>query len=78
MEDYVDRHARLGLQVLISEIWYYGVEYEPAYVDLCVRRWQTYTGRDAVLLGNGRCFSELLGQKRGPRAAPSFLKETVR
>ena len=56
----------------------YGVEYEPAYVDLCVRRWQTYTGRDAVLLGNGRCFSELLGQKRGPRAAPSFLKETVR
>ena len=27
----------------------YGLEYDPNYVDVIVRRWQAYTGRDAVL-----------------------------
>ena len=27
----------------------YGVEYEPKYVDLAIRRWQQMTGKDAVL-----------------------------
>ncbi len=29
------------------------IEYEPAYVDIAVRRWQAMTGRDAVLVATG-------------------------
>jgi DNA modification methylase len=32
----------------------YGIEIEPRYVDATIRRWQTYSRRDAVLQGNGR------------------------
>ncbi|MBL4575416.1 MAG: site-specific DNA-methyltransferase [Opitutaceae bacterium] len=28
----------------------YGIEYEPNYVDVAIRRWQEFTGKDAVLL----------------------------
>jgi hypothetical protein len=34
----------------------YGLEIEPKYVDLIVRRWQDYTGRPATLEGDGRSF----------------------
>ena len=37
----------------------YGVELNPAYVDVAVQRWQTYTGGNAVLAGDGRSFSEV-------------------
>ena len=38
---------------------HYGIEFEPAYVDLIIRRWQEFTGQDAVLDGDGRTFNEL-------------------
>lgn len=28
----------------------YGVEYEPVYVDVAIRRWQQFTGKDAILV----------------------------
>jgi DNA modification methylase len=37
----------------------YGLELNPLYVDAAVRRWQAYTGRDAVLKSIGRTFNEL-------------------
>jgi DNA modification methylase len=37
----------------------YGLELDPLYVDAAVRRWQAYTGRDAVLESIGRTFNEL-------------------
>ncbi|WP_335645495.1 DNA methyltransferase [Methylobacterium durans] len=37
----------------------YGLEYEPAYVDVAIRRWQTFTGRDAVLEADGRTYAEV-------------------
>lgn len=36
-----------------------GVEIDPAYVDLAIRRWQTATGRDAVHVESGRTFEEM-------------------
>ncbi|HEY8609746.1 MAG TPA: DNA methyltransferase [Roseomonas sp.] len=36
-----------------------GVELDPAYVDVVVRRWQAFTGRDAVLADCERSFAEV-------------------
>jgi DNA modification methylase len=36
-----------------------GLELDPRYVDVVVGRWQSLTGRDAVLDGDGRSFAEL-------------------
>jgi len=40
------------------------LEIEPLYVDVMVRRWQQYTGRNAILESNGQTFGQLL-EKRG-------------
>jgi hypothetical protein len=37
----------------------YGVELNPAYVDVAVQRWQQFAGREAVLEGDGRTFDEI-------------------
>ena len=37
----------------------YGIELDPAYVDVAVRRWQTYTGKSAVLAATGQTFEEV-------------------
>ena len=47
----------------------FGVEYEPGYIDVAIRRWQQFTGKDAVLLhrdviddvgdAEGKTFDEL-------------------
>lgn len=46
----------------------YGLEIDPRYIDVAVRRWQAYTGRDAVL-GTGETFDEVaaLRSKTGRR-----------
>lgn len=36
-----------------------GIEYEPAYVDVGIRRWQENTKLEAALVGDGRSFSEI-------------------
>jgi DNA modification methylase len=36
-----------------------GVELDPLYVDVGIRRWQTATGRTAVLLRTGESFDDL-------------------
>lgn len=37
----------------------YGVELDPAYVDVSIERWQKLTGRDAILAGTSITFDEL-------------------
>ena len=37
----------------------YAVELNPEYVDMAVKRWQNYTGRKAVLDGDGHTFDEI-------------------
>ena len=34
------------------------LEIDPAYVDVAVRRWQTYTGKRAVLAASGETFEQ--------------------
>jgi DNA modification methylase len=34
----------------------YGLEIDPLYVDVAIRRWQTYTNRDAILASTGQTF----------------------
>ena len=44
------------------------MEIDPPYSDLIVRRWQEYTGRKAVLDGDGRSFEEIADERRAVAA----------
>lgn len=37
----------------------FAIEVDPLYVDVAIRRWQAFTGKAAVLLGDGRTFEEI-------------------
>jgi len=41
----------------------HAVELDPAYVDVAVERWQGFTGREAVLEGDGRSFAEVTAER---------------
>ncbi len=47
----------------------FGLELEPAYVDVAVRRWQAYAKTDAVLEGDGRTFDEVAAARLASVAA---------
>ncbi|SMX37431.1 site-specific DNA-methyltransferase [Maliponia aquimaris] len=40
-----------------------GMELDPAYVDVCVMRWQAYSGQKAVLEGGGRTFVDIAADR---------------
>jgi DNA modification methylase len=42
----------------------YAVELDPKFVDVICRRWQHYTGREAVLDGDGRTFGEVAEERQ--------------
>ena len=37
----------------------FGIEMEPRYVDVAIRRWQRHTGDQAIHVASGKCFDEL-------------------
>lgn len=37
----------------------YGIEYEPRYVDVAIKRWQSFTKLEAILVGDGGTFEEV-------------------
>jgi DNA modification methylase len=39
------------------------MEIDPKYADCIVRRWEEYTGKLAVLDGDGRTFEEITGER---------------
>jgi DNA modification methylase len=41
----------------------YGIELNPAYVDVAVERWQQFTGQQVVLDGDGTSFAELNAER---------------
>jgi DNA modification methylase len=43
-----------------------GVEIEPLYVDVAIRRWQAFTGKKATLISNGRSFEEIAAERHQP------------
>jgi DNA modification methylase len=42
----------------------YGIDIDPRYVDVAVQRWEQFTGKKAVLEGDGRTFAELAKARR--------------
>lgn len=36
-----------------------GIELDPRFVDVAVRRWEKFTGKDAVLVATGECFARV-------------------
>ena len=42
-----------------------GMELQPAYVDVIVKRWQDHTGQEATLDSDGRTFAEVAQERRG-------------
>jgi DNA modification methylase len=46
-----------------------GLEIDPIYVDVAVRRWQAYTGKAAVLAGSGESFETTEEQRSATPAA---------
>ncbi len=46
----------------------HAIELNPAYVDVAIRRWQSFTGQSATLDGDGRTFQEIEAS-RLPKAA---------
>ena len=51
----------------------YGLELDPKYVDVVIGRWQTLSGKKAVLDRGGRMFDELLSERCG--SAPARTQE---
>ena len=41
----------------------HAIEIAPAYVDVAVKRWQEFTGQQAVLDGDGRSFDAVAAQR---------------
>jgi DNA modification methylase len=41
----------------------FGLDCDPAYVDVAVRRWQAFTKGDAILEGDGRTFDEIAAER---------------
>lgn len=56
----------------------FGVELDPLYVDVAVRRWQIATGKDAIFADTGEIFNERSGlvRKAGAIAAGTGGSET--
>ena len=42
----------------------YGLEIDPRYVDVIVRRWQAFTGKNAVLSDTGQSFEQLERERK--------------
>lgn len=47
------------------------IEIDPRYVDVAIRRWQAFTGRDAVHIDTGLTFEEVTSDRRDPVPARS-------
>jgi DNA modification methylase len=41
----------------------YGLELDPGYVDVSIRRWQSFTRRDAILADTGETFAEVTARR---------------
>ena len=62
----VDPYLGSGSTLIACEVLgrsLYGSEIEPMYVDVAVLRWQQYSGRSAVLSGDGRTFEEVKSER---------------
>jgi DNA modification methylase len=56
-----------------------GIELDPAYIDVAIRRWQSYTGKAAKLATTGQSFEEIEEQRgeTGPPPSPSDRQDAA-
>jgi DNA modification methylase len=40
------------------------IELDPAYVDVAIKRWQAFTGKDAALEGVDRSFADVAAERQ--------------
>jgi DNA modification methylase len=45
----------------------YAIELNPIYVDVAVKRWQEFTGKQAKLESTGEAFESVAADREGPR-----------
>jgi len=60
-----------GTTIIVGEMTgrdCHAIEIAPCYVDVAVKRWQAFTGEQAVLDGDGRSFDEVAAQRSGSGA----------
>jgi DNA modification methylase len=70
----LDTFSGSGTTVLAAErVGRYArvLEIDPQYVDVAVRRWQAFTGRDAIHTETGCTFEQMTDRRRGDMCAPS-------
>ena len=53
-----------------------GIEYEPRYVDVAIRRWQAFTKTDARLKDDGRTFDEIAAERSSKEESISPANRT--
>ena len=53
----------------------HAVELDPAYVDVALLRWQAFTGKEAVLEGDGRSFADVRADRAADRL-PQAIEAT--
>jgi DNA modification methylase len=69
----LDQFAGSGTTILAAEKVGrigFGVEYEPGYVDVAIKRWQRATKLEATLCGDGRSFGEIGAVRANANDAP--------
>ena len=51
----------------------YGIDIEPGYVDVAIRRWETLTGRQAILADTGETSAEVAFRRTTKSEAPPHV-----
>jgi DNA modification methylase len=55
----------------------YALEVDPIYVDVAIRRWQAFTGKDAIQAENGRSFDELAAERSAGEGGRRLRKRSA-
>ena len=55
----------------------HGLEIEPRYVDVTIKRWQDYTGKAATLAATGQTFEQVAHERGDAKAEPDAARDEV-
>jgi len=67
-EPFLGSGTTLAAAELVERVCY-GIELDAKYVDVTLQRWQSLTGKKAVLDGDGRAFDEVSRERLGAMGA---------
>jgi hypothetical protein len=54
-----------------------GIELDPCYVDVAIKRWQDYSGKTATLVTSGQTFEEVAEGRASSGSAPVAAAQTL-